>query len=932
MKKLSIAFLLVFLSGSLLLAQNDRKFSISGKVLDQDSLPLVSATVMLLNAQDSILLSFSQSSKDGAFELKNIRRGIYLLQITYLGFQSFSKGIKLADKALHLGGIELSPQAETLEKVVVEAERFPMIIRKDTIEFNAESFNTQPNDVVEDLLKKLPGVKVERDGTIKAQGEEVKNVLVDGKEFFGKDPKIATKNLPAKAVNKVQIFDKKSDMAEFSGIDDGREEKTINLKLKEGMKKGYFGSAKAGLGTDSRFEAKTNINRFSEKQQLSFLGMGNNINEQGFTFEDYLNFSGGLQNMMSGGGGAIRLELNSDDMALPLNFGQDEGFMTTWAGGVNLNNEFNKNTELNGSYFYNSLNHDINRQTRKESFLPNQTYISEEEIEQKKLNSNHRLNFTLDHKIDSLQSLKLRSTFSYNNSDVESSSSSRVIGEKGLLENDGKRVNASDGEGLNLNTSLLYRRKFSKKGRFLSTDFSFRLRENDSKGNLQAINNFYSENGNIFSSDTLLQNNTRFNDQFNYGFKFSYTEPIAKRQYLEFNYSFQKNSHEIEKKVYDQGPENSNPIFNTQLSSHYDSDYTYNRPGVNFRVNRKKYNLSAGLSLQHSRLDGNIISEEAVIKKSFVNLLPNLRWTYDLATSKNFHLNYAASVREPSIEQLQPVVDNSDPFNIYVGNPDLKPEYSHNINLRYFSFSQFSMTNFFVTARFSYTTNKISESQLIDPSFVTTRQPLNVDNGYNLRTNINFGTPIKKLGIRVDINPGFTFNRGINFINGLENQTNSFISSVDISIENRAKDVFDIIAGANLSNQQTHYSIDSNMDQDFWDQVYWGEFSLNFLKHYKFSTSVDYAVYSGRSSGFNDNVAIWEASISRFFLKNKRGELTLRAVDLLDQNKGINRQASLNYVLDERTQSLGRYFMFSFTYALQGFGERHGGIKFIQRR
>jgi hypothetical protein len=296
MKKIIFALLLISQAA---LAQ---KISIKGQVLDGDDNPLPSATVILLNPADSSLVNFGASKADGSFELKNVNRGEYMLRVTFVGHKTFSYRVSpAADQAVVDIGIAKMEEAKTeLDEVVVQAEKAPVVIKGDTIEFNATSFKTNQNDNVEELLKKLPGVEVENDGTIKAQGEEVKKVTVDGREFFGRDPKLATRNLPADAVEKVQVFDKKSDQAEFTGIDDGQREKTINLELKEEKRNGVFGSLMGGYGTDNRYTGKASLNRFKKGQQLSFIGQGNNINEQGFSIGDYLNYSGGIN---SGCGG-----------------------------------------------------------------------------------------------------------------------------------------------------------------------------------------------------------------------------------------------------------------------------------------------------------------------------------------------------------------------------------------------------------------------------------------------------------------------------------------------------------------------------------------------------------------------------------------------------------------------------------------------------
>ncbi|MEO6039037.1 MAG: TonB-dependent receptor, partial [Saprospiraceae bacterium] len=387
--------------------------TLEGGVADSSGIALPTATVMLLQARDSVLAAFGTTDPDGRFSLQNVAPGDYLLQINYLGYQNHSQQLVVPENKnrVNAGRILLQPASLVLPGVEIKAEQAPLVMRKDTLEYNAGVFKTQPGAVVEDLLKKLPGIQVQSDGTIKAQGETVQNVLVDGKEFFGQDPKVATKNLPADAVDKVQVYDKKSEQAEFTGIDDGREQKTINLQLKADKKQGYFGNASAGYGTQNRFEGKFNLNRFGGKTQFSALGMGNNTNQQGFSFDDYLNFMGGLSNLMSGSGGAggrVRITVDPEAAGIPMGFGLENGFTDTWAGGLNINTELNAKTKLNASYFYSRLQNDMERSTSRTNLLGDQQFGSREEEDRLSRTAGHRLNLTLRHKPDSASNLTFR--------------------------------------------------------------------------------------------------------------------------------------------------------------------------------------------------------------------------------------------------------------------------------------------------------------------------------------------------------------------------------------------------------------------------------------------------------------------------------------------------------------------------------------------
>ncbi|NOS56362.1 MAG: TonB-dependent receptor, partial [Cyclobacteriaceae bacterium] len=751
-----------------------QKFSIKGQVTDSTKSALPSSTVMLLSQKDSTLVNFGVSDKTGLFEIKNVSVGDYFLKVTFVGYATYQKRISAvgAGGDINVGSIKMIPQDRELEELVIKGEKAPVTVKRDTIEFNAGSFKVKANANVEDLLKKLPGVEVETDGTVRAQGEQVQRVMVDGREFFGRDPKLATRNLPADAVEKVQVFDKKSDQSIFTGIDDGQKEKTINLELKEEKRNGAFGNMMAGVGTDDRFQAKANINRFGKGKQLSFLGMGNNVNEQGFSFSDFLNFTGGSQQMMGGGGGGgrVNIQLDGDNTnGVPLNFGgRQNGIMTNYAGGINFNRDLTKKAQLTSSYFYNRIDQDIRQGTDRINFLPNQpSYNFNENSIQSNLNDNHRVNLTLDQKIDSANSIKFTNNITYSESSQRSSTKSETRSNDNTLQNESERFNTNDQTSFNLNSSVLFRHRFAKKGRTLSTNLTLGISETDGKGNLNSTNEFYGNNPRI---QELTQRNTQTNNTQSYGGTLTYTEPLGGRKYLEANYSYRTNQNQVDRIVYNEkgGASTIDPF----LSNIYNSNYIYSRPGVNFRMNRQKYNFAVGVGYQNTQLKGDLITQNAKINRSFENFLPVARFNYDFSNFKHLRFDYETSMQEPSIQQLQPAVINTDPLNISVGNPELRPGYAHNISANFTTFNPSKFINFFAFATAAYTTNAIANSQTVDPTnFVRTSKPVNVRDNLRINGNFNLGVPIRKLNSRFNIGPTFSITNGINLLNDLENRT-----------------------------------------------------------------------------------------------------------------------------------------------------------------
>jgi hypothetical protein len=906
MKKIILFFL--FLFSQMAFAQ---RFTLRGTVVDSASKPLEMATVTLLSVKDSSLISFERTNETGFFEIKNIPSASYLLKITYVEYKPFARVISPTSEVLDMGKIQMK-SSSVLDEVVVKAEKPPVTVKRDTIEFNAGSFKVKPNGNVEDLLKKLPGVQVERDGTVKVQGEEVKRVMVDGKEFFGTDPKLATRNLPADAIESVEMFDKKSDQTVFSGIDDGQREKTINLKLKEKNKKGMFGNAMAGAGTNERFETKLSLNRFSKKRQFSLLEMGNNTNQQGFSPSEYLSFSGDLQRMASGGGGTVTINGGGGSSGVPLNFGgRTYGFMRSWAGGLNYNEKLSNKTDLQSNYFLNAIKHDVASDLTRENFTPKGNNTLKQNTLQNNTNTTHRLNLTLDHKIDSLNSLKLTSNITYSETESNVRSNSRSLNSANDTINDGNRVSLSEGSNVTVNSNLLFRHRFRKKGRTLSVNALFTVNDKKTTGTLNTITNFYQP-----KDSTYIQNQTngQTTDSYSYGATINYTEPIGKRKYLEVAYNFRQTNNRVNRDVYDWI--NNESFFNSNLSNKYNNDYTYHRPGVSFRINQKKYTISAGANLQASSLNGELITTNTIVDKTFTNVLPNLRFNYDFAQSKRLRFDYETSVQEPTISQLNPFVDKSDPLNISTGNPDLRPEYKHNWRLNYFSFDPGKFINFFGRVNASYTSNNIVTSQTTDENLVRTSKPVNLGENFTLSSNFNFGFPVKKLNSRFNLGTGGDYSKGLNLLNGVSNHLTQKTLSGTFRYDYTLKEIIDLGLSANLSRQFTEYELSTAANQTIDNQTYAADLNITLPKGFQLGTSFDYMFYQSKSNNFSQQIPIWNASISKFILKNKAGELKIAGVNLLDRAIGVNQRAQVNYIEQERITSLGRYFMISFTYVL----------------
>lgn len=892
-----------------------QQYDIRGQLADSVGSPLPHASVLLLNTADSSLISFTISNGGGVFELKNLRRTTYLLKITFMGYAPLIHSVypPADEKLLDLGVIRMKPGSLELEGVIVEGAQLPMKINKDTIEFNADFFKTRKNASVEELLEKIPGVEVDEDGTIRAHGQEIKGIMVNGKEFFGSDPKIASRNLPAEAVDQVQVFDKKSDKATFTGIDDGQQEKTINLELKEGYRNSTFGKLTAGGGTDERFQANTSINHFKPGQQLSFLGMGNNTNEQGFSIGDYLNFTGGPQQRSGGRGPRFVARPAGEAKAsgeLPLNTGQSaNGLMTNWAGGVNFYEAFSDKLELRGDYFLSYLDHTTDQSLERNSFLPEGNYDFLQNSRQQNNHTSHRANAIVDFRPDSANTLKLTTSFNYNKTEMDAESQSSTLAPEGTGGSSSRQSNVNLGNAMDFNAGLLYRHRFGKPGRTISANLMLDAGENQREGKLDASTEFPDSQ---LPAAHIRQEHSQVTDKQHYGAGLSYTEPLGGNKYLEANYEFREQLNDVNRDVWDLVDETS--VYNEQLSSNYNSSYRYQRGGLNFRLAGGTYNLTAGLSLQQSRLNGELLLRDTSITRNYQSFLPSLEFRYDFPGNKHLEFSYRTLLTEPTIEQLQPVTDNSDPLNLYRGNPELQPAYMHRARLNYITFNPSSRTHFFGFLDVSYADDAISYTQTVDEQFVRTTQPMNVGEQLQIRGNAVFGFPLSGINSRLDLSAHLSREQGMSLLNGAENKTRQDEISGGLRYNYNYGELFDLRLSGNISSERNIY--DTGEDQVFFNQRYKAESTLSFLKNFNLGLSFNYFLYNSQADNFSQDIPLLDLSISRYLLKNKSGEIKLSVDNLLNNDLGVVQQAGANYMERSVTQSLGRYFILSFTYTL----------------
>ncbi len=889
---------------------NAQTFTIEGRLTNASEEALPNATILLLNPSDSTMVNYGLSNNEGDFSIERVVRDNYLMRLSYVGYATRIVPVEPPEgDILDMGTIQLEDERTVLREVTVQEERVQMRVRGDTIEYDALAFTIQPNEVVEDLIRRMPGIEVEADGSIIAQGEQVQRVRVDGREFFGRDPRMATQNLPADAVSKVHVYDELSERAQFTGIDDGQRERTMNLELREDRREGVFGNTSLGYGPENRYQGRTNINHFNPHGQLSVLGMANNLNQQGFSIGEYMNFSGGIQGVTGGRGGAIR----GGSTSIPLNIGgmpSSNGIMTSYAGGVNLNRTIAEDTDINVSYFYNHLDHEVSRDLERENFLPTGNYDFLQLSTLENNNNNHRLNIRADHSFDESNSILVTLNTSLNNTDSYQESNSKTHSFTGDLQNTSDQLNRSHRDYNNINTSLLYRRRLSEPGRTLTAGADLSYNASDQESRLEALNVFHHQEG---SQELIMQDNFQTSINRSLGMNLSYTEPLGNNNFIEANYRLTQNYNEVDQQVYD--TEDDEHFLNELLTNIYNNTSVYQRGGVNFRLNRDMFNLTIGSGIQNTVLSGEIITREVEIKESYFNFLPVVRFNYDFTSTKRLSANFETSVNEPGLSQLQPLVNNRDPLNIYEGNPDLRPSYRNRLSLRYNSFDPITSFGFFTFLTADYNMNPITNSVTVDQQLVRRIMPVNTDHDLSLRGNFNVNFNVSSLNTRVTLGSTLSHRQSTDILNDISQRINNNLLSGNIRLNFRPGDNFDTYLSANLNHQLTTYEF-STLEQAYLNQTYSMETNWNFLDNYRLSLAARYMKYEGRTSAFDQDIPMLEFGFSRRFLKSNSGELRLSGYNLLNRDLGVTQSADANYIERQVTNSLGRYFLLTFTYSL----------------
>ncbi len=906
-----------------------QEYDVRGKVADSAGLAMQNAMVVALSREDSVLVKYALSNSDGNFVIENLQPGAYILQVTLIGYAAIRNDFDVTSADVDLGSVTVTMQAIEVDSLVVSVEHVPFINRRDTLSYNVNAFPTPPNAMVEELLRRLPGIDVDTDGTITAQGEEVQNVLVEGKEFFGRDPKIATRNLPADAVERVDVYDKQSDMAEFTGIPDGDDERTIDLRLREEARVGYFGRATGGfggdvnnvgrlgptvgsdpVGNDLRYDGRFNLNRFSPTQQLALTANTNNVNQEGFSWED----GGGR-----GGGG-------------------DDGFTESVGLGLNASRDFGSdNTWIRSSYFLSAVDNEQNRTLQQQAlFGANIASLVDETRDEESGNNNHRVNLNGQYTFSPGHQLRVRANVNAGSSSSESFQDRVTQTAEGQPLNTASTTNLVESSQRRGDLQLTWRKRLGDGGRSVVVEYRGGLQDSDRVTDLESTIEGQSRGGRD-QVQHILQEQNNTGETWNNSGRFSLTQRLGDSFSMEVFGRANTVDQDQDQSVYDLTSDQRIRV--ADLSSGFERAYSYVNAGARLSRNSENSWITLGLRGQRSSLEGTIVDRDQTITSGYTHLLANLDFRWQFKEDQTISFEYDGSTDEPSLTELQPFVDNRDPINVYVGNPDLQPEYTHEFEADYRFFDQFSFLNLFVRTGFEYTDNPIARARIFDEQGFQTITPINTDPQWAANTRFNFGTPIRKLGVDVDLEYRVTYTKGWEQVNRETNQSRVVRNTVEASLENRTKDLFDLRVGANYTFNDVEYSLNHSLNRDYVNSRYFANGTL-YLGSWTLGSTFNWRVYDediysqgGQTGGEVNtpgrNVARWDASASRRLL-NDRAELELRAYDLLNQNQAVSISNSASFIQESRTESLGQYFMVRVMYRLGmggGFGRpgRGGG-------
>ncbi|PJE47737.1 MAG: hypothetical protein CUR34_04120 [Sediminibacterium sp.] len=922
MTKLTLIGLFILATISNTFAQQG---SIKGMVTDTlNKQNLSNAVVSVLRAKDSVLVKFTRTTKEGNFDLPNLTAGKYIVMVTYPSYADYVDIITTTTGVTDLGKISVITKATLLQEVIVKQTIGSIRMKGDTTEYKADSFKVSANADVQELLRKMPGIQVNSKGEITAQGERVQKVLVDGEEFFSDDPAVVTKNLRADAVDKVQAFDKKSDQAVFTGIDDGQKIKTLNLTLKEDKKKGYFGKAEAGGDFNRYGYGKLLANSFKGKRKISGYLTTDNTKFESLNWNENQNY-GGNTNMTTEvtDDGGIMMWGSGDE------FSWGTGFPRSVTGGFHFSNKWNKDKHnSNNTYQFNQLDVSGINSNKTQNILPGADLISTSVQDQVSSRKRNKITSTYEWQIDSTSSLKVTARGSIVNSNMASNYLGRTITSDSILLNQSNRNTSTVDENKTMNTTIFYRKRFKKMGRTISWNNDINYNDRADDGFLIADNTFYDSFGTLIKRENVDQQKTNKQIATTINSTINYTEPLWKNTFLVLNYKLSVSRNDAERNTFAKNAANNKyeNLVDT-LSNHFIFNTTGHNGSVNIRYNVKKFNFSIGTGLGTVNYRLNDLVKQTDRNVIFNNFIPAVTFNFTPKQQRRFNFSYNGSTRNPSLTQIQPIIDNIDPLNLTIGNPNLKQSFVHQFNLGGSDYKILKSRRVRFNVNFSKTENAISNSSFVDNQGRRINQAINVAGNYSLSGTVGYGFEIiPSLNIGFDISP--RINQFANRVNGIDNITKNRSTEFSFNMGYWGDKWINFYAYGSANQNNSTTSIRPDISTKFWS---YNAFANLQFKLKKIKTYIDFDLNANiyeKTAVFADqrDVYIVNASARKVVSKNDQWEIKASVNDLFNQNLGINRNASSNFITETTNQTIQRYFLFSLIWNFSKNGKPNEGF------
>ena len=877
--------------------------------------PIEFATFHAKYVGDKEPRKYALTDEKGVAVLQGMPVGRATITVEYMGYKTKKFTFDIKKGANEGGTILMSEDNNLLDAVVVSGVANQMVVRKDTIEYNASSFKINETDMLEELIKKLPGIEVDANGTITANGKEIKKVMIEGKEFFLDDPNLATKNLPAKIVEKVRVVERKSEQAQFTGIDDGDEEMVLDLGIKAGMMKGWFGNVGGGLGStlvgesDLKYEGAAMIGRFTDKSQISIIGNYNNTNNRGFT-----DVAGNMMGEMRGGGRGWN----------------SKGVTTSWMGGINANKNLKaKDSDIQGNLMYSGSDKLVEETMDRTTILgPDRILYNYEKGYDKTFTDGVRFGGEFDYKFNDYTSILIRPSINVGKGDYESFNEFNTRTNMDST-NRGWSRNWGDNDNQSIGTRFILRQKFNRPGRTMSLSVNYNFSNNESVGYNQS-ETYYFDNNVVDPDATAIVNQKVFkqNKSNVIAARLSYIEPLGKNYFVEgaYRYSYRVNQSDKETYSWKNGDYSE---FDADYSTSYENTIIQQQAELNIMKQEEKYNISIGASAQPSKT----ISEGRGRDTSYsvVNFSPIARIDYRFTDDKFLRVRYRGRTSSPSINQMMPIKDNSDPLKVVEGNPDLKPSFSHSLSTEYRANNRQTFSWFSVGADATYTQDNIVSRRRYTDEGVQISDYVNTNKGvYSVNGRIMYNGKIGNSNFSFNTFTRAGVNNNISYVNEkgkfVENETQNFTVMESLRLTYR-NDWAEIIAGGRVNYRNAQYSVASMDDVTTWTNAITGSVNFTIPGGLNITSNIDHTWYIGYDQGYDEPNTVWNASISKTLFKNA-ATLKFTMYDILKQARTTSVTTTENYVQNLTSNTLGQYFMVTLTWRFGNFGDmRKGGMR-----